>query len=87
MNTLDISPMPNHRMAMDTQAMGGMGLNRSNRGFTIALTYLFRAMNRPRGTATTLAAMKADEHALGAGPDVAILRFVPANFMYVRQYS
>jgi len=71
---------------MDTQAMGGMGLNRSNRGFTIALTYLFRAMNRPRGTATTLAAMK-PMSTRWVLAQMWPIRFVPANFMYVRRYS
>ena len=84
MKTLENSPMPNHKMAMDTQAMGGMGLNRSKSGLTMPWTVLFKAMNRPRGTATTLARIKP----MMTRWKLAQMwpqRLVPANFMPVRR--
>ena len=43
--------MPNHKMAQEIHAKGGMGFNKSNTGLTIALIYLLSAMSIPNGTA------------------------------------
>ncbi len=71
---------------MDTHAMGGMGLKRSKSGLTMALTYLFRAMNNPSGTATTLAMAKPMRTRCVLA-QMWPARLVPANFTCVRRTS
>ena len=58
MNTFAPYPMPNHKMAREIQAMGGMGRRASNRGRAIKRTVLYQPMSRPRGTPTSAARPK-----------------------------
>ena len=57
MNHLGISPRPNHRMARDVHAMGGMGRMMLNSGMKIAFTLGYQPISRPRVMPTTQAAL------------------------------
>lgn len=57
MNHFGISPRPNHRMASDVHAMGGMGRMILNSGMKMAFTFGYQPMRRPSVMPTTQAAL------------------------------